>query len=191
MDDRFKKQIQFIIEIDKIKSIFRKTCIFDGSRKENDAEHSWHFAMLAMILSEYANEPVDVCKVIRMALIHDIPEIDNGDVMVYKKSEADFENERRAAERIFGLLPDDQRDECLSLWAEFEERKTPEARFAAAIDRIEPVMQNYLNDGCAWKENGIKADRVMDTNKHIDAGSHAIWEYAKSMIDECKNKGLI
>jgi putative hydrolase of HD superfamily len=193
MDDRLKKQLDFIVEIDKIKAIIRKSKLFDGSRLENDAEHSWHLAMMAILLSEYANAPIDLLKTIKMVLIHDIVEIDAGDIIVYQKdpSKTD-EKEAAAANRIFGLLPDDQRSELLELWREFEEKRTPEANFAGAIDRLEPVMQNYFTDAYAWREHHITAARVLETNRgKIGAGSAKLWEYAESIINECIKKGLI
>jgi putative hydrolases of HD superfamily len=191
MDERLKKQIDFIVEIDKVKAIIRKTKLFNGSRAENDAEHSWHLALMALTLAEYSNKPVDVCKIIKMVLIHDIVEIDAGDVMIYMKTGADLENEEKAAERIFGILPDDQRTEFIELWKEFEAKESDEATFAAALDRLEPVMQNYMTDASTWQKAGISAERIYEINEHIRNGSERIWEYAKSLIDECVDRGLI
>lgn len=192
MDDRFVKQIQFLIEIDKIKTIFRQTKLFDASRHENDAEHSWHITMMAIVLSEYANAPIDLPKVIKMLLIHDIVEIDAGDTIIYKVDhEEKAKKESAAAQRIFGFLPDDQRDEFIGLWREFEERCTIEARFAAAVDRLEPVMQNALAGAHAWKKHQISAHQVLDVNHKIGDGSDKLWEYAKSIIEECMRKGDI
>ena len=192
MHQRLKQQLQFLIEIDKVKSIFRRTRLFDKSRNENDAEHSWHLAMMALILSEYANEPIDVTRVVKMVLIHDLVEIDAGDMIIYKvKQHEKTEKETAAAERIFGLLPQEQKQEFIELWQEFEERGTPEARFAAAIDRLEPVMQNFYTDAYAWREHGIKAEQVLTVNRRIEEGSQELWDYAKSLIEECISKGLI
>ena len=191
MDERFLKQIAFIMEIDKVKSVFRKTKLFDNSRYENDSEHSWHLAIMAILLSEYANESIDPAKVIKMVLIHDLVEIDAGDVIVYSKNCHTIDKENLAAERIFGLLPEDQKKEMQELWVEFEERKSPEAKFAAAIDRLEPVMQNCLNEAHAWRANQIKAEQVLNVNARIRDGSEKLWEYAKSIIDGCIEKGLI
>ncbi|MCK5129103.1 MAG: HD domain-containing protein [Clostridiales bacterium] len=189
MDTRFQQQMKFIYEIDKIKSIIRKTKLFDGSRHENDAEHSWHLAMIAMILSEYANEPVDVSKVIKMVLIHDIVEIDAGDTIVYDINPEEKEQEEMAcANRIYGMLPDDQKEELISIWQEFEARTTPEAKFAAAIDRAEPIIQNYFNQGGTWKEHNIKENQVLDVNqKKIQEGSETFWKYIRSLLDECRD----
>ncbi|HRR02163.1 MAG TPA: HD domain-containing protein [Treponemataceae bacterium] len=191
--DRFKKQIDFIIEIDKIKHIFRKTRLFDGSRFENDAEHAWHFALLALVLQEYANDAIDVHKVITMALIHDIVEIDAGDVLAYDTEQRLLaeEKERKAAERIFGILPDEQRDEFKKIWNEFEERKTPEARFAAALDRFEPILQNYMTNFSTWKEHDITHSMLMKTNQHIADGSEILWQTVERMFSEALDSNAI
>jgi putative hydrolase of HD superfamily len=192
MNVRFEKQIQFLIEIDKIKSIFRKNKLFDKSRHENDAEHSWHISMMAIVLSEYANFPIDLPKVIKMLLIHDIVEIDAGDTIVYEIDHKEkAKKESAAAKRIFGILPDDQRDEFIGLWREFEERSTTEARFATAVDRLEPVMQNALTGASVWIEHQIGAHQILDVNKRIGEGSDKLWEYAKSIIEECMDRGEI
>jgi putative hydrolases of HD superfamily len=186
MDDRFMKQMNFLIEIDKVKHIFRHTRLFDGSRNENDSEHSWHLALMAIVLSEYANSPVDLAKVIRMVLIHDIVEIDAGDIIVYAESlnGQRLEAERAAAKRIFGLLPDEQRDEMIQLWEEFEKKETMEAKFAGALDRLEPVLQNCLDKGYAWHRHGITEEKVLSLNSRIGSGSKIIWEHARKMIEE-------
>ncbi len=192
MDERFRKQIQFIIEVDKIKSIFRRTKLFDGTRRENDAEHSWHIALMACIMSEYSNVEIDLLKVIKMQLVHDLVEIDAGDIIVYAENQTEkYDKEKQGALRVFGLLPEDQRDEYLGLWLEFEERKTPEARFAGALDRLEPIMQNYLNGGDSWIENNIEYDRIVDVNQRIGLGSDELWHYAMQMIEEYKENKII
>ncbi len=192
MEERFIKQIAFIIEVDKIKHIFRKTRLFDDSRHENDAEHSWHLCMMAMILQEYSNEKIDLLKVLKMVIIHDIVEIDAGDYIVYTdKQDEKKEKELAGAKRIFGLLPEDQSKEMFNLWQEFEAKETKEAKFAAALDRLEPLMQNYHTKAASWKENDIKGDRVLGVNKQIKNGSTYLWEFAKDMIEECINLGLI
>ena len=159
---RLEQQMNFIIEIDKLKEIVRQTYISSAERKETDAEHAWHFAIMAVLLAEYANEPVDVMKVVKMALIHDLVEIDAGDTYLYDeegaKTKADREN--KAADRLFHMLPEDQGEEFDSIWREFEERKTPEARFAAALDRLQPVMLNDATNGKAWEEHGITEEQV-------------------------------
>lgn len=190
--DNLKKQIDFLIEIDKIKSIFRQTKLFNGSREENDAEHAWHLALMAMILADYANEQIDVGKVIKMVLIHDIVEIDAGDTLVYNiDKKVKIEQEKAASERIFGILPEEQKIYFISLWEEFEEQKTPEAKFAAALDRLEPVMQNYYTKCSAWKKHNISYEQIVDVNKHIENGSSQLWDFASSLIDECLEKEYI
>jgi putative hydrolase of HD superfamily len=191
--DRLKNQLLFIQEIDKVKLILRQTVILDSSRRENDAEHSWHLAMMAMILQEHSAEPVDLVKVIKMVLIHDLVEIDAGDTFAYDEVGArdKEERERKAADRIFYLLPDDQALEMDKLWTEFEDRKTPESRFAAALDRFQPLMHNYLTEGVAWKKHGIRKAQVVERNRHIAEGSPEIWNYAKAIIDESVEKGYL
>jgi putative hydrolase of HD superfamily len=183
-DTRLKKQFDFIIEIDAIKTIIRKSKLFKAKRYENDAEHSWHFAVMAVILSEYSNVKIDPLKVLKMALIHDIPEIYSGDVMVYKKGKKDEAKEMLSAKKIFSRLPADQAAEFYTLWREFEEKITAEAKFAAALDRLEPVMLNYLNKGGAWKKYKITEEQVMGVNRRINNGSEKLWKFAESMIQE-------
>lgn len=183
-DDRLAKQLAFIVEIDKIKAIYRQTKLFDGSRRENDAEHSWHLAVMAMVLSEHSNVPIDTARVMKMVLIHDLVEVYAGDIIVYAaQAEERAAREAGAAGRIFGLLPQDQCDEFIGLWREFEARLTPEARFAAAIDRLEPVMQNYYTSADAWRKHGIKAEQILGLNgPRIGGGAKALWEYAKGLV---------
>src|SRR5262245_59404725 len=177
--ERLEQQIRFIVEIDKLKSVYRRTYLINERRNENTAEHSWHLAMTAMLLVEYANEPVDVLKVIKMALIHDIVEIDAGDTFVYDL-QALFdkaESERAAADRLFRLLPDDQGQEFRRLWEEFESRESPEARFAAALDRFVPQLHNYYTSGGSWREHGITHDRVVANNVTMREGAARLWDW--------------
>lgn len=178
---RLKRQMDFILEIDKEKQIGRQTYLSDGKRKENDAEHAWHMAIMVFLLAEYAEESVDVLKTIKMLLIHDIVEIDAGDTYAYdedaKKTQA--ERETAAARRIFGLLPEDQEQELMALWREFEERKTPEARFARAMDNLQPMMLNAATDGKAWVEHEVHIGQILKRNEKTREGSEALWEYAK------------
>ena len=192
MENRLDLQLRFIIEIDRLKHIMRRTRLFDNSRHENDAEHGWHLAMMAMALVEYSNKPVDVNKVVRMVLVHDIVEIDAGDTFLYDEAAGLLkeEAERKAAERIFGLLPDDQALELKSLWEEFEARTSAEARFAAAIDRLEPMMQNALTAGHAWKEHNVRRSQVVQKNRPIvEAGSRELWRFAESLIARAVEMG--
>ncbi len=188
--DRLRKQLEFIIEVDKVKSIFRRTRNFDSKRYENDAEHAWHMSLMAVVLSEYANEKVDLLRVVKMALIHDLVEIDVGDTFLYAADRNNKAAEERAcAQRVFGLLPEEQRDEFLALWEEFEAKETAEARFAGAIDRLEPLMQNWMDAGHAWKKHGVSSNRVMDANRKIELGSTVLWERARVMIEEATGEG--
>jgi len=192
MDDNFRKRIEFLIEIDKIKQIFRRTKLFDQSRVENDAEHSWHLAMMAITFSDYANEEVDLLRVIKMVLIHDIVEIDAGDYIVYtNKGNEKKQKEVEGANRIFNILPKELANELLSLWFEFEKNETPDAKFANAIDRLEPIMQNYYSKGEAWIKHNIKADQIRKVNKKIEKGSKKLWEYTLSLVDQTVEKGYI
>jgi putative hydrolase of HD superfamily len=191
--ERFERQIAFLKEIDKVKGILRRSRLLDDSRYENDAEHGWHVAVMAMVLAEYANAggALDVSKVVRMLLIHDIVEIDAGDTLVYDQSgrEQAKEKERQAAARIFGLLPEDQRGVFEGLWLEFEARQTPEAKFAAALDRLEPILQNACTGGHAWRKHGISLRRAEAANQHIAEGSEDVWEYVLGVFAECEKKG--
>jgi Predicted hydrolases of HD superfamily len=192
-DDRLTRQIAFIAEIDRLKGVYRQTWLNDGSRHDNSAEHSWHFAVAAFVLAEYAPTGVDMYRVIKMALIHDIVEIDAGDSFVYDtvaaKGKAD--RERQAADRIFGMLPAEQSTEMRLLWEEFESRQTPDAKFAAALDRIEPILHNYYTKGGAWKEHGVKASNVIEVNSRIGAASEKLWEFILGIIEECIAKGYL
>jgi len=193
-DNKLQQQIEFIIEIDKLKSIFRRTKISNATRYENDAEHSWHFAMMALILKEHANDPdIDIHKVIKMGLIHDIVEIDAGDTFIYSGASEDdkYQKERAAADRIFGLLPAEQKEEMIALWLEFEAKETAEAKFAAALDRLGPVLLNYKTQGQSWRENNVPADRVLEVNSRIGEGSKTLWDHAKGLIEDAVVKGYI
>lgn len=187
------KQIDFIKEIDKVKYIQRKTKLFNSDRNENDAEHSWHLAMMAIVLAEHANEPIDILKVIKMVLIHDIVEIDAGDTFIYdtQKDHSNTDHERQAANRIFGLLPKDQSEEFIAIWEEFEAGITSEAKFAKAMDRLEPLLQNTSNNGGTWKEFDVDYSKVFEKKKVIDAGSHTIWKYAEQLINESVERGIL
>jgi len=186
----FEKQISFIKEIDKLKYIERKTSLFNSNRHENDAEHSWHLAMMALVMSKQSNEQVDLLKVIKMLLIHDIVEIDAGDTFLFdtKKSHDNTEEELKAAKRIFGLLPEEQAEELIAIWEEFEAAETAEAKFAKAMDRLAPMMQNASNDGGTWKEFDVPYETVIDKKKKIKEGSEIAWDYAKGLVDDFYEK---
>lgn len=177
--ERLDRQFAFCLEADKEKFIGRQTYLSDGIRKENDAEHAWHMSLMALILSEYANEEIDVLKTISMILIHDIVEIDAGDTYAYdeKGKETQREREEKAADRIFGMLPDDQQKKIRTLWEEFEASETKEARFARAMDNIQPLMLNHATDGKSWAERGIRVSQVLKRNQITPTGSEDLWKY--------------
>jgi putative hydrolase of HD superfamily len=187
------KQIEFIKEIDKIKYILRRTRLINSNRRENDAEHSWHLAVMAMILAEHANESVDVLKVIKMVLIHDIVEIDTGDVFMFDttRSHTNTEEELEAARRIFGMLPTAQAEELLALWEEFEAAESNEARFAKSLDRLEPLLQNASNEGGTWYEYDVKYDKEYRVQKQISESSDLLWSYAEQLINDCVEQGIL
>ncbi|MCI9420359.1 MAG: HD domain-containing protein [Eubacterium sp.] len=178
--ERLERQFDFFREIDKEKFIGRQTYLTGAGRKENDAEHAWHMAVMALLLSEYANEDIDVLRTISMILIHDIVEIDAGDTYAYDEEgkTTQRERERMAAERLFGLLPDDQGVRFRELWDEFEAAVTPEARFARAMDNIQPLMLNAATDGKAWREHGVHLEQVLGRQERTKYGSEQLWEYA-------------
>jgi putative hydrolase of HD superfamily len=188
--DRLEQQLRFVLELDRLKSVYRRTYLIDGTRHENSAEHSWHLALLAMTLAEHANEPLDVAKVIRMVLIHDIVEIDAGDTYIYAAQGDKAEREHQAADRLFGLLPADQAAEFRNLWEEFEKASTPEARFANALDRFMPQLHNYHTQGRSWKEHGITAERVLTRNIDIAYGSETLWEWTQTLIQQADDEGM-
>lgn len=191
--ETLQKQIEFIKEIDKLKYIQRKTRLFNSDRHENDAEHSWHLAMMAMVLAEHSNTPVNVLRVIKMLLIHDIVEIDAGDTFLFdtKKNHVNTEEELKAAKRIFGMLPKEQTEELVALWLEFEEGETEDAAFAKAMDRFEPMMQNASNQGGTWAEFNVPYETVVDKKKKIAKGSKTVWEYALNLLDDSVEKGYL
>ena len=191
--ERFEKQIAFILEADKEKNILRQTHLSGHGRQENDAEHAWHMAMMIYLLKEYANAPIDLAKTMMMALIHDIVEIDAGDTYAYDAAgmETQAERERLAAERIFGLLPDDQRDELRGLFEEFEAGETAEAKFARTMDNLQPLMLNDCNDGGDWKAHQVTRTQVMKRHARNQLGSEVIGEYTKELIDKNVQKGNI
>lgn len=191
--NNLQKQIAFIKEIDKIKYIQRRSKLFNSDRRENDAEHSWHLAMMAIVLAEHSNNSIDLLKVLKMVLIHDIVEIDAGDTFIYDttKKHANIDEEHIAAKRIFGLLPQEQAEELLALWEEFEEGETDEAKFAKTMDRFEPLLQDATNDGGTWMEFDVPYQNVYDMNKSIKKGSTTIWNYADNLINESVGKGFL
>jgi len=191
---RMEKQFAFIKEIDGLKEIGRQSYIKDGSRKENDAEHSWHLAMMALLMNEYANEKIDVLRVISMVLIHDIVELDAGDTYAYDEAGNATKRERElaAAERIFHILPEDQAKYLYDLWEEFEDAITSESKFAHTLDNIQPLMLNDATGGKAWKEHRVKLSQIMKRQKKTKEGSEQMWEYArKNMLERNLESGAI
>ena len=191
--ERLKKQMEFIIEVDKLKDIIRQTNLTNGERKENDAEHSWHLALMAVFLSEYAKEPVDVLQVIKMVLIHDLVEIDAGDTYLYDEAGNGTKaaREQKAAERIGDILPGDQAEELFQLWQEFEDRKTPESKFANTLDRIQPVLLNDATEGRAWREHDVCIDQIMSKNEYTSQGSDVLWAYIQEVFEKNIENGNI
>ena len=193
VDTRLERQIRFIVEIDKLKDVIRRSYLAGADRLENSAEHSWHLAVMAILLAEHADEDVDVYRVAKMALVHDIVEIDAGDTYAYDaEANTDKEQrERQAAERLFGMLPDDQGAELRALWEEFEARETADARFAASLDRLMPLLHSYYTDGKAWQEHGVAYEQVLERNAPIRDGSKALWQVARSILDSALDCGYL
>ena len=182
--ERMERQFAFALEADKEKNIIRHTLVSDGSRRENDAEHAWHAALMAVLLSEYANEKIDVLRTVTMLLIHDMVEIDAGDTYAYDE-QANLSRrarEEKAADRVFGMLPDDQRDRLRALWEEFEACETPEAKFAHAMDNLQPAMLNNATNGQAWVEHSVRLSQILKRNEITPQGSKPLWDFALSHI---------
>lgn len=182
----FEKQISFILELDKMKHIMRQNYLSNGSRKENDAEHSWHLAVMACVLAEHSNQEIDLLKTIKMLLVHDIVEIDAGDTYAYDPAaNADKrERELKAAERLFGLLPEEQAEEYRGLWDEFEAMETPEAKFANTIDKVHPFLLNSASGGKSWKEHGVRKTQILERNKRTAEGSEILWKLEEEWIEK-------
>lgn len=196
MHAKLRQQLSFLHEIDRVKQIVRRTYLLDASRRENDAEHSWHLALMAMLLSEYAGtNHLDLFRVVKMVLVHDIVEIDAGDTYLYDTEAANdkAEREQRAADRIFALLPAPQAAELRGLWDEFEERATPEARFAALLDRLQPLLHNYATRGQSWQEHEVSSAQVKARWQADDLRDAAppLWEYAQALIDDSVKQGYV
>jgi putative hydrolases of HD superfamily len=192
-NQRLQQQFQFLMELDKLKSVFRRSILSHEKRLENSGEHSWHVTVVAMLLYEYANEAVDLLKIMKMLLIHDVVEIDAGDTYIYDKvsNAGKVDRERKAAERIFGLLPEDQAREFRELWEEFENKETPEAKFAGSCDRLIPLLHNYHAKGHSWQEHGVEMSNVYEINQAIEKGSSLLWEAASKIIKESVEKGYL
>ncbi|EHV9722533.1 HD domain-containing protein [Vibrio parahaemolyticus O1:K58] len=192
--DRLEKQLALLIELDKLKSVLRRTRVKSAEgRLENSGEHSWHVALMAVLMEEHANAPVDICRVMKMLLIHDVVEIDAGDTFVYDiaATKEQAEKEIKAAERLFGMLPIDQGQELLALWQEFEAAQSDDAKYAKALDRLIPMLLNYHNNGQSWKENSVTREQALTINKRIEFGSVTLWDKAKELIEEATEKGWL
>jgi putative hydrolases of HD superfamily len=190
--ERLARQLRFVLELDRAKSVLRRTYITDGSRLENDGEHMWHVMIAGLVLAEHADEPVDPVHLALMLAVHDVVEIDAGDTFVYADAAAQADKvvrEEAAAKRIFGILPDDQRAMFSGLWEEFEERTTATARMAAAIDRLLPLMMNRAVDGRTWREHGITADQVFNVNSRIGEGSSSLWSFGRTVLEMAVEDG--
>jgi putative hydrolase of HD superfamily len=191
---RFKSQIEFILEVDKLKKIMRQTMLMDRSRQENSAEHSWHIALIVLVLSEYVEaDNLNLLRVIKLLLTHDLVEIDAGDTYCYDESGIQDQKERetRAADRIFNILPEDQAKSFRGLWDEYEDRKTPESRFANALDRFQPLLHNYFTQGHSWRQHGIQKKQVLSRMQPVEEGAPALWDYVTALIDDAVAKGFL
>ncbi|MDD3839156.1 MAG: HD domain-containing protein [Clostridia bacterium] len=191
---RFLRQIEFIAEIDKLKEIYRQNVKINSLERENDAEHSWHMAVMVVLLKEYfIDQDVDILKVIKMVLVHDLVEIDAGDTFCYdeKGNQDKAERENKAAQRIFNILPEDQADELWKLWREFEEMKTPEARFAACMDRFQPFILNSRTEGHTWQKPGVNSRKLLKRVGVLEQNAPVLWEYVNSRIEEFIDKGYL
>ena len=193
MDERLKQQLEFALEIDKEKNIFRQTHLSGHGRNENDAEHAWHMAIMAYVLREYANEPVDIARVMLMCLIHDIVEIDAGDTYAYDAEglKTQKARENAAKERMFSLLPDEQKQELMQLFDEFEEFATPESKFAHAMDNLQPLLLNNSNGGGDWKEHDVSAEQVYGRQRKTRLGSERLYEETDRILQENIRKGSL
>ncbi|WP_153977590.1 HD domain-containing protein [Paenibacillus xylanilyticus] len=193
MSESLQDQIQFLIEIDKLKTIERRTRIIHGDRRENDAEHSWHLAMMALVLQSHANKEVDILKVIKMLLIHDLVEIDAGDTFAYDTTgyTDKFDREIKAAHRLFGMLPKEQAEEMHNLWLEFESKETNEAQFASALDRLQPLIHNYQNEGDTWLKYNVTSDQVINRNREMADASDTLWTYVQQLIQNSIDQGIL
>jgi putative hydrolase of HD superfamily len=191
---RFQKQIEFILEVDKLKHVLRQTILMDRSRRENSAEHSWHIALLVLVLAEHSKETdIDFFHVMKMLVIHDLVEIDAGDTYCYddKGRENQAQREEIAADRIFGLLPADLVAEFRGLWDEFEKRETAESRFANALDRVQPFLHNYFTDGQTWRENNINSRQVQERMRPVKDGAPDLWDYVNALIGSAVKRGIL
>lgn len=185
--------LEFVLELDRLKKILRQSLVYDKSRRENTAEHSWHLTTAVLALHSQSNSPINLERALKIALVHDIVEIDAEDTFVYDMAgtATKFEREKKAAERIFGLLPDDLGQELKALWHAYEDQKCPESHFVASLDRLLPMIANFNTEGHSWQKHGIKSHQVIERNKHIERGSKTLWNYALSLIEKSIEKGYL
>ena len=191
---RLEQQLAFCRELDRLKGVLRQSLLMDASRRENSAEHSWHLANMAVLLAEYASAPIDLTRVLKMLLVHDVVEIDAGDTFAYDTAanlSTQHAREQKAADRLFGLLPPEQDRELRSLWDEFEERQTAESKYANALDRLQPLMQNYYSGGQSWKKHGITRDQVMDRMKAVQIGMPELWPTVEKYVSLAVERGMV
>lgn len=193
MSNNLERQVEFLLEADKMKNILRQTLKLTDYSRENDAEHSWHFALMAFVLSEYASEEVDINRVIKMALVHDLVEIYAGDTYAYdtENNKSKAEREKASADRLFSMLPAEQGRQIRNLWEEFDAGQTPDACFAAAIDRLQPMLNNYYTCGRSWKNHNVESGMVYKRMEPIRRASEELWQFAASLIDDAVNKGWL
>lgn len=192
--ERFRQQVAFLLELDRLKTVLRQTILTDGSRQENSAEHSWHIALSVLLFCEYARERrLDFFRVMKMLLVHDVVEIDAGDTYCYHADRRldQSDREKRAAERIFGLLPPDQAAGFRQLWQEYEEQDTPEAKFAHALDRFQPFLHNYVTRGKSWRHHGVRKHQVVERMQPVEKGAPVLWDYVAELIDDAVAKGYL
>ncbi len=191
-NEALRSQLVFMVECDKVKNIFRRTLLTDGSRRENDAEHSWHLALCAMLFEEYAAEKINMLKVLKMVTVHDLIEIYAGDTFAYDTEAiaSKAQREHEAAEKLFGMLEPEQCEEFKALWLEFEESETPEALYAAAMDRIQPLIHNYMTDGATWK-GGVTSDKVYERNAPVKSAAPELWQVVEGIIEGSVKKGIL
>lgn len=190
---RLTRQLQFITEIDKMKTIIRRTLLIDGSRRENDAEHSWHIAILAMILQEYASKPINIDKVVKMCLVHDLVEVYAGDTFAYDAvgNTTKLQRETQAADKLFSILPEGQGDEIRNLWEEFDAHETSDAKFALAMDRLQPILHNFMTEGHTWHEGNVTSDKVLARNEGLKEIAPELWDILNKIIDISIEKGYL
>ena len=193
-ESRLERQVAFLVEADKLKRVLRQSVISGKQRRENSAEHSWHITLMALVLAEHAAAPgLDLLQVLRMLILHDLVEIDAGDTFVYDEAarRGQQEREERAAERIFGLLPGEDGARLRAAWDEFEAHESPEAKFARALDRLQPLLLNYVNEGFGWQRHGVRAEQVRALNRVIEDGAPKLWRFASELIDDAVRRGYL